>query len=109
MNKRWKISPTPGYTVGVQQSLKERVTDRIKHLQSTASDDSGFKLNSTVGVKLAGDSTYIGSRQHIITFGFTIIDEGSICKSASGNHSVCIARVAEDYANLSVILADITN
>ena len=108
MNKRWKISPTPGSTVGVQQSLKQRLIDRLKHLQSIASDDSGFKLNSTVGVKLTGDGTYIGSRQHIITFGFTIIDEGSICKSASGNHSVCIARVAEDYANLSVILADIT-
>ena len=42
----------------------------------------------------------IGSRQHIITFGFTIIDEGSLCKSAPGNYSVCIARVAEDCANL---------
>ena len=27
MNKKWKISPTPGSTVGVQQSLKERLTD----------------------------------------------------------------------------------
>ncbi|MCG8627032.1 MAG: hypothetical protein MJE68_34160, partial [Proteobacteria bacterium] len=107
MNKKWKISPTPGSTVDVQQSLKERLTDRLKHLQSIAADDSGFKLDSTVGVKLTGDGTYVGSRQHIITFGFTIIDEGSVCKSASGNHSVCIARVAEDYANLSVILADI--
>ena len=107
MNKRWKISPTPGSTVGVQQSLKERLTDRIAHLQSIATDNSGFKLNSTVGVKLTGDGTYVGSRQHIITFGFKIIDEGPMCKSASGNHSVCIARVAEDYANLSIILADI--
>ena len=60
----------------------KRLTDRIVHLQSIATDNSGFKLNSTVGVKLTGDG-------------------------ASGNHSVCIARVAEDYANLSIILADI--
>ena len=62
MNKKWKISPTPGSTVGVQQSLKERLTDRLKHLQSIATDDSGFKLYSTVGVKLTGDGTYVGSR-----------------------------------------------
>ena len=90
MNKGWKILPTPGSTVGVQQSLKGRLIDRLEHLQSAASDDSGCKLNSTVGVKLTGDGTYIGSRQHIITFGFTIIDEGSLCKSASGNY--CLHR-----------------
>ena len=39
MNKKWKISPTPGSTVGVQQSLKERLTDRLKHLRTIAADD----------------------------------------------------------------------
>ena len=67
MNKNWD-------TIGGQQSIKIRLTDRIKNLEQTALPDASFPLTSTIRVKLTGDSTYIGTRQHIVTFGFTILD-----------------------------------
>ena len=56
---------------------------------------------------MTGDGTYIGPRQHIVTFGFTVIDEGSAAKSFSGNHTVCIVKGPEDYDSLSVCLKDV--
>ena len=40
----------------------------------------------------------------MVTFGFTVIDEGLAAKSFSGNHTVCIV---EDYDSLSVCLKDV--
>ena len=67
-----------------------------------SSSDALFRKTSTVHVKLTGDGTYIGPRQHIVTFGFTLLDEGSAAKSFAGNHTVCIVRGPEDYDSLSI-------
>ena len=32
LNKKWNIRPTPGGTIGIQQSLKERLTTCTKHM-----------------------------------------------------------------------------
>ena len=82
MNMQWQVLPTTGEnTVGVQQSFKRKLKDRIKNLEQKTSSDALFRKVSTVRVKLTADGTYIGPRQYIVTFGFTILDEGSAAKS----------------------------
>ena len=108
MNIQWQVFPTPGdNTIGVQQSFKRKLKDRIKSLEQNSSSDALFQKTSTVHVKLTGDGTYIGPRQHIVTFGFNILDEGSAAKSFAGNHTVCIVRGPEDYESLSICLKDV--
>ena len=93
MNKQWEICPTPGEcSVDVQQSFKQKLKDRIKVLEQNAPHNASFRQTSIIRVKLTGDGTYIGPRQHIVTFGFTVIDEGSVAKSFSGNHSLYCQR-----------------
>ena len=56
MNMQWQVFPTPGEnTVGVQQSFKRKLKDRIKKLEQKTSSDAVFRKVSTVRVKL----TYI--------------------------------------------------
>ena len=38
-------------------------------------ESSSIKQFHNVRVKLTGDGTYIGSRQHIVSFGFTLLDD----------------------------------
>ena len=58
-------------------------------------------------VKLTGDGTNIGKRLHVVNFGFTIIDEGDLAYSATGNHCIAIFKQTEDYASLKAALRDI--
>ena len=107
MNIQWQVFSTPGdNTIGVQQSFKRKLKDRIKSLEQNSSSDALFRKTSTVRVKLTGDGTYVGPRQHIVTFGFTLLDEGSAAKSFAGNH-ISIVRGPEDYDSLSICLKDV--
>lgn len=58
-------------------------------------------------MKVTGDGTLMGKRMHIVTFGFTLLEEGSAAKSSSGNHSVCLLKQSEDYPSLALGLKDI--
>lgn len=58
-------------------------------------------------MKVTGDGTWIGKRLHIVTFGFTLLEEGSAAKSSCGNHSVCLLKQSEDYPSLALGLRDI--
>ena len=108
MNKQWEISCTPDeFNVGVQQSFKKKLTDRVRVLEQKAPPNATFRQTSIVRVKLTGDGTYIGPRQHIVTFGFTVLDEGSAAKSFAGNHTVCIVKGPEDYDSLSTSLKNV--
>ena len=49
----------------------------------------------------------IGSRQHIVTFTFTLLDEGAAAQSPNGNYTVCIFRAPESYECMSVCLRDV--
>lgn len=60
---------------------------------------TSIKLSHKVRVKLTEYGTYIGSRQHIVTFGFTLLDEGATAQSLSGNYTVCIFRGPETFVS----------
>ena len=108
LNSLWKIRPTPNGVVGVQQSLKDRLINRIQHLISSTPADVSFKTKKTIRVKLSGDGTSIGKRLHVVNFTFTVLDEGSKAYSYEGNHSIAIFREEEKkYDGLQRALADI--
>ncbi len=62
LNAQWNIWPTPNGTCGVQQSLAERLHQRVRHLHHTTSRDAGFQTNLSLRVKLSGDGTNIGKK-----------------------------------------------
>ena len=53
LNKLWDITPTPNGVVGVQQSLKGRLGQRIQHLVRKTPPSADFKVNRKVRVKLS--------------------------------------------------------
>lgn len=107
LNQLWKIQPTPNNTQGVQQSLKDRLELRIKHLVTTTTDPNvPFMREKTVRVKLSGDGTKIGKRLHVIVFTFTLLDENQ-ATSAAGNHILAVFKQPESYDYLKLALVDI--
>lgn len=60
LNRKWDIQQMPNGIPGVQQPLESRLRDRLKHLIKSTPDDSQFKLNKKIRVKLSGDGTRIG-------------------------------------------------
>ena len=105
LNKQWDVSPTPDCTTGVQQSLRSRLVERVQHLLLSSGDKS-FEKNKLLRVKLSGDGTYLGSL-HVVTFGFSLIDEGCVAKSATGYHVLCILKETESYESISIGLRDV--
>ena len=105
LNKQWDVNPTPGSTTGVQQSLRSRLVERVHHLLCS-SGDKPFEQHKLLRVKLTGDGTYLGSL-HVVTFGFSLIDEGCVANSATGYHVLCILKETGSYESISVGLRDV--
>ena len=106
LNEQWEIFRTPEGTIGVQQSLKKKLAERVEYLFRVNSEISTFRLSKVIRVKLTGDGTNIG-KLHVVAFGFTIPEPGMSAKSAAGNHPVCILKDKEDYEQLRLGLSDI--
>ena len=107
LNELWAIKATPNGTVGVQQSLRDRLQVRLRRLLDTAPADALFRKSKRTRVKLSGDGTMIGKRLHVENFTFTLLDEGSAAYSSEGNHILVIAKVPEDYDSLKNVLEDL--
>lgn len=60
LNWLWTIKLTPNGTVGVQQSLRERLSCRISRLCKVSPPSSQFRASHNIRVKLSGDGTWIG-------------------------------------------------
>ncbi len=107
LNKMRNIRSTPNGIVGVQQSLEDRLRVRLRHLISASDESAEFRQKKELYVKLSGDGTCIGKRLHVITFGFTLLEEGSKAHSFEGNHILAVFRAPEDYDSLESALSDI--
>ena len=107
LNRKWKLSETPGNTIGVQQSIRERLTERVEHLLKNSLPTDSVVQNKKIQVKLSGDETNIGKRHHDVNVTFTILDEGSKAMSASGNHLIAIIKEPEHYDKLAESQMDI--
>lgn len=106
LNEQWVIFRTPEGSIGVQQSLKKQLADRVEYLLRVNPENSTFRLSKVIQVKLTGDGTNIG-KLHVVVFGFTIPEPGMCAKSAAGNHPVCILKNKDDYEQLQLGLSDI--
>ena len=89
LNSQFEIRDAPNGIKGVQQSLKDRVLLRLKHL----SDKSENMLNGNkIQIKITGDNTQVARNLNVENIAFTILEEGQIACLAMGNHTVSILR-----------------
>ena len=58
-------------------------------------------------MKLTGDGTNIGKRLHVVSFAFTIIEEGERAYGGIGNHCIGIFKEPENYESMQLCLQDI--
>ena len=106
LNKTFSICPSPNEIVGVQQSLRERLSIRLTELIKKFEAETK-PVPTTFRVKLTGDGTQIARGLTVVNIAFTILEEGSCSHSASGNHSLSIMKISETYDNLAHGLEDI--
>jgi len=65
MNSKCIIQETPGQAIGVQQSLKEKLTKRIEYILFRNSTFQHQKIK----VKITGDGTIISRSMHVLVIG----------------------------------------
>ena len=54
-------------------------------------------MEKKLRVKLTGDGTKIGRKLHVVTFAFTLLEEGSKAYGPTGNHCIAIVKEPEEY------------
>ena len=89
MNSEFKITQTSNGVLGVQQSLRAHITDRLTYLVQKAAKD-GNDIPNTIQIKLTGDGTRIAHGFSVVNITFTILEEGAIAHSATGSYVVAI-------------------
>lgn len=104
LNELWNIRPIP-HGIGVQQSLEHI---RLEHLLKVSPRDAEFVKKQLVRVKLSGDGTNIGKRLHVVTFTFTLLEEGNKAHSSDGNHILAVFKEPEKYESVKAALEDIS-
>ena len=99
------IQDTPGKAIGVQQSLKVKLTKRLEYLVSC---DATFQQQK-VQVKVTGDGTIVSRSMHVLVIAFTLVNvKSKECpNSPRGNHVVALINTTEDYNNLQEAVRDI--
>lgn len=100
-NSESVILPCPEGTIGVQQSLQERLCIRLHHMCK-----DGYNP-SKVRVRLSGDGTSVARSMHVVNFTFTILEELDQRNSPTGNHPLAILKIPEKYEELTRGLSDI--
>ena len=87
----------PFGTLGLQQSLRERLCICVAHLLEVCGADGDLLQDH---VKLSGDGTNIGKWLHVVKFTFTLLEEGSHAHSSQGNHILAVLKEPEKYDTL---------
>ena len=105
LNAQSNIYPTPEPTIGVQQSLRARLTKSLQHLITVKQTE--LLLYSTIKVKITADGTQVSRSLHPLVIAFTIIDEGENPNSADDNHIIALIHCQEKYPEISAAVKDI--
>ena len=100
------IFRTPGPILGIQQSLKNRLTIRLEHMVKI---HPSLKNESTIKVKITGDGTQVSCSMHVLVLAFTILDGNENPNSLSGNHVIAMFNAEEKYEYLSGAVKYIAN
>lgn len=101
LNSRFCITSTPGQYPGVQQKIKNTLEMRIRQ------DLSSGKLNPNspvIRMKVAGDGTCIGKRLHVVTFGYSLLNDFEV---QSAIQLLAVVKCPESYRALEESLADV--
>ena len=106
MNSKLKITSCPNGVCGVQQSIRERILQRLQYFIHK-NTDRGVSTPDTIRIKLTGDGTQIGRELKVVNIAFTILDEGETAQSVNGNYSIAIVKTGESYDDLANALQDI--
>ena len=102
------ISPTPGYVLGVQQRLRDRLVLQLHHQLKDREFLSCYQTNKHINIKLSWDRTWVGRNLHVINFTFTLVYEPQ-ATSVAGHHILAILEMSEHYDELSASLQDIAD
>ena len=76
LNSQCDIQNCPNGIIGVQQSIKARITQQLTHLVQKATKE-GISVPTTIRIRLTGDGMRIARGLNIINIAFTILEEGS--------------------------------
>ena len=90
----------------MQQSLKDMLCNKIKHLPGTTLPDASFRVKLVGSYELSyrvHGGTTIGKLLHIVNFTYVLLDEGEKAYCAEGNHSLAIFREQENYESFKML------
>ena len=90
LNAECQIQPTPGQTVGMQQSIVERFRMRLKNNLS-------FALRKSIRAKITGDGTVVSRISHLLVIAFSLLHEDKHPNSPNGNHTNALLQTTENY------------
>ena len=105
LNAEYQIMPTPGQTVGVQQSIVERLSIRLRYIQKNS---PSFARKKSIRIKITGDGTVISRSMHLVVIAFSLLHEDENPNSPNGNHAIALLQTTENYDNMSAALVKVT-
>jgi len=103
LNSKTVITPSPGTTLGVQQSLRERLAVQLRRVLQ---GDTPTLNDGCIDIKLSGDGTCVGRNLHVLNFTFTLVNETQ-ASSVAGHHTIAILELRQHYDELAAGLQDI--
>lgn len=109
INEEWQVFPIektePGTEnnsiTGWQVHVKDLLIERAQKLIET------HPHLDHLDVKLSGDGTCVGRSLSLVQMSITILQEGQVCKTCTGNHLVSLFKGPEKYDILSWALEDL--
>lgn len=104
MNSEYQIQPTSGETIGVQQSLVERLRIRLHHVLKT---NPSFAFKKSIRVKITGDGTVVSRSLHLVVIAFSLLVDEENPNSPNGTHTIALLNTTEHYDNMAEALGKV--
>ena len=102
----FEIQPTPGDTLGVQQSIVDRLRVRLCHVLKS---NPSFASRESIRVKITGDGTVVSRSLRLVVIAFSLLVEEENPNSPNGNHTIALIKSTEDYDNMAEALKKVAD